>query len=73
MQVLVGNCYESGSGVEQSYSDAAMWFRTAADLNDPRAMVRVASRWPRRGCDSVFAHFHPALQCVRWEVRACGR
>ena len=61
--------------VEQSYSDAAMWFRTAADLNDPRAMVRVASRWPRRGCDSVFAHFHPCAAVCEvggagvWQVK----
>jgi TPR repeat protein len=57
VQVLVGMCHESGSGVEQSYLEAAMWFRTAADLNDPRAMVRAASRRAvgslRRECNSI--------------------
>ena len=44
-QVLVGLCYESGAGVDQSHAEAATWFRAAVEQNDPQAMV-LTSRCP---------------------------
>src|SRR5262249_36989748 len=38
-----GMKYYNGNGVEKNYSEAAKWFRKAAEQNDPRAQLALAA------------------------------
>lgn len=41
-QVLIGECYELGRGVEQSFEEAVYWYEEAAKQGDKDAQFRVA-------------------------------
>lgn len=37
--LMLGHCYQNGDGVEQDLSEAANWYRKAAETGDPRAQL----------------------------------
>ncbi|MBR4742147.1 MAG: sel1 repeat family protein [Desulfovibrio sp.] len=41
-QVILGRCYENGTGVPQNLTQAAEWYQLAAEQNNAQAMVRLA-------------------------------
>jgi TPR repeat protein len=40
-QFNLGSCYSSGTGVEQSYSEAVKWYRKAAEQGDADAQFNI--------------------------------
>src|SRR5215469_13092186 len=46
-QFQAGVAYETGTGVEKDYIEAARWYRTAADLGDPAAQNNLGGLYLR--------------------------
>jgi len=72
----VGEMCEKGDEVPQNLTEAATWYRRAADQKDPRAMVRLASMLVNgmgvardyaqafRLCQTIAKDYAPAQYCV---------
>eukprot|EP00976_Prorocentrum_cordatum_P016925 340761-Prorocentrum_minimum.AAC.1 len=52
---LAGRCYENGLGVTKDLSEAAVWYRRAADQNNTAGKINLSRRGPysrpRRAAD----------------------